>query len=154
MPSNETPLTTAQLHGAVGSVQAYQIARRIADLSWDDTDLMSRDPRLRDVSPQLYRAISSIVANIAEGYARRSRADRIRYYEYALGSVQESIAWYESAHRILTRETLDSRHGDLVSIRRLLLTMIRTERQAKSRSTPLPSPPDHRRPAVPLVPEE
>ena len=154
MPSHETLLTSAQLHGAVGSVQAYQIARRIADLSWDDTDMMLRDPRLRDVSPQLYRAISSIVANIAEGYARRSRADRIRYYEYALGSVQESIAWYESAHRVLTRETLDSRQGDLVSIRRLLLTMIRTERGAKSRTTPLPSPTNPGRLAVSPAPEE
>ena len=150
MPIHETTtLTPAHLHGAVGGIQAYQIARRIADLSWDDTDVMMRDPRLRDVSPQLYRAVTSIAANIAEGYARRSRADRIRYYEYALGSVQESIAWYESARRALTREVLESRSADLVSIRRLLLTMIRTERQAKSRNAPIPSAADHDRPAAP-----
>ena len=154
MPIHETTLTPAHVHGAVGSTQAYQIARRIADLSWDDTDVMMRDPRLRDVSPQLYRAVTSIAANIAEGYARRSRADRIRYYEYALGSVQESIAWYESAARVLTSEVLGARSADLVSIRRLLLTMIRTERQAKSRSAPVPSAADHGPAAASPLPDQ
>ena len=154
MPIHETTLAPLHLHGAVGSVQAYQIARRVADLSWDDTDVMMRDPRLRDVSPQLYRAVTSIAANIAEGYARRSRADRIRYYEYALGSVQESIAWYESAGRVLASEILGARSADLVSIRRLLLTMIRTERQAKSRSAPVPSAADHSHPAASPPPDQ
>jgi four helix bundle protein len=130
--------TQSSLHGAVGSVQAYQISRKLSGLAWQDTDAMLRDPRLRDIAPQLYRAVTSIAANIAEGYARRSRPDRIRYYEYALGSVEECIAWYESGRHVLDAEVLAARLADLVSIRRLSLTMIRNERQAKSR---LPTPP-------------
>jgi four helix bundle protein len=134
----------AQLHGAIGSVQAYQIARKLADLAWGDTDAMLRDPRLRDVAPQLYRAIGSIAANITEGYARRSRPDRIRYYEYALGSVEECIVWYETARHVLGSGTLADRLNDLVSIRRLMLTMIRNERQARTRFPSPPSSSDNR----------
>jgi four helix bundle protein len=137
---------SAQVHGAVGSVQAYQIARKLADLAWGDTDAMLRDPRLREVAPQLYRAIGSIAANIAEGYARRSRPDRIRYYEYALGSVEECITWYETARHVLSGDTLPDRLADLVGIRRLSLTMIRNERQARSRFPSSPSAADNRHP--------
>ena len=136
-------------HGALGRVQAYQIAQRLTQLAWDDTDALLRDPRVKDIAPQLYRAVGSVTANIAEGYARRSRPDRVRYYEYALGSVQESIAWYETAQRALADNVVTARRNDLVSIRRLLLTMIRTERLAKPRPLPHPSSADH----SPLIPD-
>ena len=143
MSKEDAQSPDASAHGALGRVQAYRIARRLADLAWDDSDAMLGDPRLKDIAPQLYRAVGSITANIAEGYARRSRLDRVRYYEYALGSVQESIAWYETAQRALPDDVLGTRRNDLVSIRRLLLTMIRTERQAKTRPVTHPSAVDH-----------
>jgi four helix bundle protein len=140
LPKTVSP--DANPHGALGRVQAYQIARRLTDQAWDDTDALLRDPRLKDIASQLFRAVGSITANVAEGYARRSRPDRVRYYEYALGSVQESIAWYETAGRALPDAIVSSRRNDLVSIRRLLLTMIRTERQARPRPGPHPSASD------------
>ena len=38
---------------------------------------------------QLLRASSSIVLNLAEGSAKPSRKDRIRYYTIAMGSLRE-----------------------------------------------------------------
>ncbi|MEK6612756.1 MAG: four helix bundle protein [Gemmatimonadota bacterium] len=81
---------------------------------------------------QLVRAISSVAANIAEGYSRDSDADRRRFYGYALGSTREAITWMDGI----------GLHGDrafaeyvdlLVQIRRQLLTsMKRIQRRAPS----------------------
>jgi four helix bundle protein len=62
------------------------------------------------------RALGSISANIAEGYARKSPRDRIRYYEYALGSVEESRAWFHVAQRAIPPKTLSSRADQLTSL--------------------------------------
>lgn len=42
---------------------------------------------------QFARAIDSISANIAEGFGRFSKKDKIRFYYYSLGSVHECIDW-------------------------------------------------------------
>jgi four helix bundle protein len=126
-------------------VQAYNIARRLGELVWDDTDGMMGNPRLTEVASQLVRAVGSIGANIAEGYARRSRPDRIRYYEYALGSTEEALSWYQTARRALEPDAFEARTGDLVSIRRLVLVMIRNERAAKATNPTPPSSADNKK---------
>ncbi|NUQ19731.1 MAG: four helix bundle protein [Gemmatimonadaceae bacterium] len=129
----------------LAKVQAYTIARRLGTLAWADTDAMAADPRLAEVATQLVRAIGSIAAQIAEGYSRRSRSDRIRYFEYALGSTDEAISWYHTALPRLDTKLVESRLEDLVSIRRLLLVMIRNERAARTSSRSAPSSADNRR---------
>ncbi|MDT8392756.1 MAG: four helix bundle protein [Bacteroidales bacterium] len=42
---------------------------------------------------QFTRAVDSISANIAEGFGRFSKKDKIRFYYYSLGSTHESIDW-------------------------------------------------------------
>lgn len=144
-------MTTADSEKALGTfgvlakVQAYTIARRLGELAWGDTDAMAADPRLAAVATQLVRAVGSIAAQIAEGYARRSRADRIRYFEYALGSTDEAISWYHTAIPRLDASLIAARVESLVSIRRLLLVMIRNERTARSSSRSAPSSADNRR---------
>lgn len=41
---------------------------------------------------QMKRASISVVANIAEGYCRQTKAERMRYIEISLGSANEMIA--------------------------------------------------------------
>ena len=75
-------------------VKAYRLALFLADLGWEDTSRLLRDRRTVALADQLYRAIGSISANIAEGYSRGTGRDRARFYEYALGSARESRDWY------------------------------------------------------------
>ncbi|MEZ4769545.1 MAG: four helix bundle protein [Caldilineales bacterium] len=58
------------------TVKAYQMALFAADIAWPDATKLAGDQRTRDLSDQLYRAVGSVSANIAEGYSRRSGRDK------------------------------------------------------------------------------
>ena len=71
-------------------LEVYRLALYLADLGWEDICELRADERFISLSDQLYRAIGSISANIAEGYSRSTGPDRARFFEYALGSARES----------------------------------------------------------------
>ena len=66
-------------------VEAYRLALFLVDIGWKDVTKLVSDKRTLSLSDQLYRALGSISANIAEGYSKSSGKDRVRFYEYALG---------------------------------------------------------------------
>ncbi|MFL5563047.1 MAG: four helix bundle protein [Gemmatimonadaceae bacterium] len=109
-------------------VEAYRLGLFAGDAAWADTTVLIRDPRGAAVAGQLMRAAASVAAQIAEGYGRRSAKDRVRYYEYALGSVGETRAWYATVRHAIGVEAMELRMANLLSLTRLLLTMIRRER--------------------------
>jgi four helix bundle protein len=82
----------------------------------------------RPIASQLYRAVWSVSANMAEGYSRTSGRDRARIFEYALGSTREAAVWYRAGRHVLSGDILDRRSAALAEIRRLLLVMIPVER--------------------------
>lgn len=123
---------------AVERLAVHRIATELADEAWGDANCVAEHPLLEHVAAQMIRAIGSITANIAEGYARFSRRDRIRYYEYALGSAEEARSWYTVARRVLPAADVEARLQQLTSIRRLLLTMIRNERAGEGWKAPGP----------------
>ena len=108
-------------------MRAYVLAENLIHQSWDDVVDLDKRYVMRGVASQLYRAIGSIAANIGEGYSRSSGKDRVRMYEYALGSTRECSVWYESARPMLV-ERSDLRLATLTEIRKLLLSAIQRER--------------------------
>ena len=117
-------------------VRAYQIGVFIAVCAAEDTVSLEGQHRFSQIAPQLVRAAGSIAANIAEGYPRRSRKDRIRCYEYALGSARETTTWYLTVSAALDRTSLDRRLSCLTRVSQLLVKMISNERVAAGRSFP------------------
>ena len=109
-------------------VEAYRLGLFAGASAWEDAELLIRDPRGAVVAGQLMRSAASVAAQIAEGYGRRSAKDRVRYYEYALGSVGETRAWYITVRQAIGSDATESRMANLLSLTRLLLTMIRRER--------------------------
>jgi four helix bundle protein len=109
-------------------MRAYQLASELLADAWPDAEKLRRNPTTERVSGQLYAAVGSIAANLGEGYSRSSGRDRARIFEYALGSVRESMAWYRSAEPVLTAEIAADRLNKLEEIRRLLLAIIPRER--------------------------
>lgn len=51
----------------------------------------------RTVGAQFVTAIDSISANIAEGFGRYNKKDKIKFYYYSFGSVKESLDWNEKS---------------------------------------------------------
>ena len=81
------------------------------------------------VSDQLYRSVTSIAANLAEGFSRGSPLDRARFYEHRLGSTREALVWYESARHALDAAVIVDRFDRLAQIRRLVLAIVSRQRR-------------------------
>src|SRR5436190_17959765 len=82
-------------------MRAVRLARELATDCFDDAEKLTHNEVTRRIAGQLYAAVSSIAANLGEGYSRSSGRDRAKIFEYALGSTRESMMWYRSASRIL-----------------------------------------------------
>jgi len=102
----------------------YRLGMEAMRVARSDAEEVAGDAMMREVAGQLLRAAASIPANVAEGYSRGTTADRRKFLEYALGSTRECVVWYETAAHPQRRERIER----FTSIRRLLLTMIRTAR--------------------------
>ena len=112
-------------------MEVYRLAVFAGDLAWHDVSKLVEDKRTISLSDQLYRAIGSVSANIAEGYSRRSGKDQARFYEYALGSAREARGWYYQGRHVLSETVTTHRIKLLTQIIRLLLAIIPAERGYK-----------------------
>lgn len=119
-------------------MKAYQYALYLSDLCWQDVTDLLKDKRTIALADQLYRAIGSVGANLAEGYSRSTGKDRALFYQYALGSARESRDWYYKARFVLGNETFEHRVRVLTEIIRLLLTMIPQQRGRTLRESQAP----------------
>ena len=116
-------------------LDVYRAALFLLHLAKSDVRSATRGVHRSDVAAQLISAAGSIAANIGEGYSRSTRADRLRFFGYALGSTRECIAWYLTASDTLeSLDTIDARLVLLSRIRALLLGLIRSHRTPRSRN--------------------
>ena len=109
----------------------HALAILASDEAWEDAWILSRHPVATGLADQLYRAVGSIGANLAEGYSRSSARDRARLYEYALGSAREAREWYVRSHRVLGRERCLVATARLNEICRMLVAVLRRAHAAK-----------------------
>jgi len=112
-------------------MEVYRLALFAGDLAWRDVSRLAQDKRTISLSDQLYEAVGSISANIAEGYSRSSGKDEARFYEYSLGSAREARTWYFQGRHVLGAAVAAHRIKLLTQIIRLLLTIIPVERRRK-----------------------
>lgn len=113
---------------AIWRVQAYRLASYVGSEAGFDADTVAERPWLVKSAGQLASAAESVPANIAEGYARLSPRDRIRYYEYALGSAAETKSRYVTLTRRFDPSLVEARLEILASVSRLILKMIHSGR--------------------------
>lgn len=117
-------------------VRVYQIGTCIARLAAQDAAALETHPRFADTVAQLVKSAGSVPATVAEGYSRQSRRERIKYYEYALGSAREATTWYSNAGDSLPADVVDHRLTLLARACQLLLKMIQNERKGIGRNIP------------------
>ena len=127
---------TALRESPLWKVRVYQIGTYVARLAGQDAAALERHPRFADTVSQLVKSAGSVPATVSEGYSRQSRRERIKYYEYALGSAREATTWYSNAADTLPPEMVEDRLTLLARACQLLLRMIQNQRKGKGRDFP------------------
>jgi four helix bundle protein len=80
----------------LNDIKAYQIAFHLSNYVWNLVIKWGHFEK-NTIGSQFTRSIDSISANIAEGFGRYSKRDKIKFYYYSQGSVKESLDWNEKA---------------------------------------------------------
>jgi len=109
-------------------MEAYRLALFATEIGWHDVTELMKDRRTIGVADQLYRALGSVSANLAEGYSHHTGKSRAQYYQYALGSAREARDWYYKSHHLLKNEVTQHRISFLTQIIKLLLVMVPQQR--------------------------
>ena len=79
------------------------------------------------VGIQFVRALDSISANIAEGFGRYGKKDKIKFYYYSFGSLKESLDWNEKSkeRKLLSKEDYDYIFKELQELPREIHQLIK-----------------------------
>ena len=109
-------------------MRAFQLAGELIPHCFADAKVVRADPVTAEIAGQLYAAVCSIEANISEAYSRSSGKERALRFEYALGSVRESMSRYNSVKPVLGESVVQDRRDRLEEMRRILLAIIPRER--------------------------
>ncbi|HVT39401.1 MAG TPA: four helix bundle protein [Gemmatimonadaceae bacterium] len=116
----------------IWKLDAYRAALFLLHVARADNRALLAAYPADDIARQLIRAAGSTSANVAEGYSRATRADRLRFLDYALGSTRECVTWYEAVRdSVLPDALIEERLQLLMRIRALLLGLIRSFRERK-----------------------
>lgn len=80
----------------LNDIQAYKIAFKLSNYVWEIVNKWDYFTK-KTIGSQFVDAIDSISANIAEGFGRFGKKDKIRFYRISKGSVFESLDWNEKS---------------------------------------------------------
>jgi len=78
----------------LNDINSYKIVFGLSNYVWEIVVKWEKFEKYT-VCNQLVRAIDSISANIAEGFGRYGKKDKISFYRIARASVYESLDWLE-----------------------------------------------------------
>ena len=76
----------------INDISAYKIAFELSNYVWDIVVKWDNFAKYT-VGKQFTEAVDSVSANIAEGFGRYFKKDKINFYRYGKGSVSESTDW-------------------------------------------------------------
>ena len=82
----------------LNDIDAYKISFHLSNFVWNmvvNWDWFAKST----VGKQFVTAIDSVSANIAEGFGRYNKKDKIKFYRYSAGSVKEGFDWCEKSKK-------------------------------------------------------
>jgi four helix bundle protein len=94
----------------------YQLARRLFDDFWNDSEILSKDFRGRELVKQQIRSLDSVCANMEEGFGRGFGKELPQHLKISRGEARESRGRYERCNRLLPPETIVQRVSTLSHI--------------------------------------
>jgi len=112
---------------------SYKIASELSDCVWNIVvkwDWLAKTT----VGSQFIRATDSVAANIAEGFGRYHKKDKIKFYFNARGSMFEAEHWCKKASKreLLTEEESDHILEELGKLPREINMLIKLTNNLKT----------------------
>ncbi len=98
----------------LAKIDAYMIAYNLSNYVWGVVLSWDNFPKWT-VGKQYTEAVDSISANLAEGFGRYHKKDKIHFYRFSFGSMEESRDWTRKAavRGLLTSEQIEHIVGEL-----------------------------------------
>lgn len=98
-------IDTTKKYLKLNDIEAYKIAFHLSNYVWSIVikwDYFAK----KTVGEQFVTAIDSISANLAEGFGRYGKKDKIKFYRYSFGSTKEGYDWNEKSkiRNLITNE--------------------------------------------------
>lgn len=89
----------------LNDIDSYKRSLELSSYVWDIVIKWEYFAKIT-IGVQFVNAIDSISANIAEGFGRYGKKDKVKFYHYSFGSVKESLDWNQKAklRKLLTAE--------------------------------------------------
>lgn len=107
----------------------WQKAIDFSVLVYKETDTYPKSEQF-GITNQLRRASSSISANIAEGFGRRSSKDKFHFYTIAYGSLLESKSFIHLATKLgYSSDNLESILKEATNLQMLLNAFIKSTKE-------------------------
>ena len=110
----------------LNDIDAYKIAFSLSNYVWD---LIVKWNQFNSdtVGKQFIRAVDSISANIAEGFGRYSKKDKIKFFRISFGSMYESLGWNEKAlkRKLISKSDYDYIYSELQKLPKLIHQLIK-----------------------------
>ena len=117
----------------ITDIESYNIGFNFSNKVWN---IVICWPYLaqKTIGTQFIDASDSISANIAEGFGRYHKKDKIKFYHYSRGSVLECVDWLEKSlsRNIVTQDQYKELRTDLEKLPKAINSLIKyTNQQLK-----------------------
>ena len=109
----------------LNDIEAYKISFHLSNYVWEVVMKWDQFAR-RTIGAQFVDAADSISANIAEGFGRYFKKDKIKFYRYSFGSLKESFDWNEKARvrKLLSEDEYKYIFGELDKLPKAINSLI------------------------------
>ena len=108
----------------IWSLRVYRVALYVAELASHDARRLVTNPVTEGIAGRLVASTVSIGAQIASGYSRMGKKDRVPSYEMALGAAREARDWYLQSRIELGENAANARIATLTAIAKVLVVLI------------------------------
>ncbi|HPI38133.1 MAG TPA: four helix bundle protein [Ignavibacteriaceae bacterium] len=101
----------------LNDITAYKMAFKLSNYVWDIVVKWNVFTK-SIIGVQFVKAVDSVSANIAEGFGRYNKKDKVKFFRISNGSVLESLDWNEKSRirNLLKPEEYDRILNELKSL--------------------------------------
>ncbi len=107
-------MATPKKYLKLNDLSSYRISFHVSNYAWDiitEWNIFLK----KTVGEQFASSLDSVSANIAEGFGRKFKKDKIKFFNYAYASALEALNWNEKAYRrnLITKSQYEHIIGEL-----------------------------------------